>query len=104
MGIDEFSPNVLLERIYKNRKKVRDEFAEGHSASDACTEADLQSLTLLEEVDQAPVILLKVALFKGNVGNFFLSLTVGSNKVLPALETKLSFLGFPKSFMSAQWL
>jgi hypothetical protein len=96
MAIDEFLQGVLLEEIYEHREKVGDELAEGHSASDACAEADLQSPAVLEEVDQAPVRLLKVALSEGGSGNFLPSLTVGPSKVLPALETSQSFLGFLK--------
>lgn len=99
--IEEFLPDLLPKRIYKEREKVGDKLAEGHSAGDACAEADLQSPALLEEVDQAVVRLLKFALFESGSRDFLPSCTVGSHKVLPALETKLSFLGFPKSFMSA---
>ena len=104
VAIDEFLPSVLLERIDEHREKVRDELPEGHSTSDACAETDLQSPTLLEKVDQAPVRLLKGTLLKGSSGDFLPSLTINANEILPTLKTSLSFLSFPKDFMSTQRL
>lgn len=39
--IEEFFSDVLFEKIYKDKEKVDDKFAEGHSASDAYVEVDL---------------------------------------------------------------
>lgn len=47
--VDEFSLSLLLDGIDECREKVSNELVEGHSASDACTEANLESPPLLEE-------------------------------------------------------
>ena len=100
MPVDKFLPVILPERSNEYRQKIGNELAKGHSASDTRAEADLQSLTLLEKFDQAPIILLKSSLFKGSSRALLLSLQKASINVLTALETCLPLLGFPKDFIS----
>ncbi|CAL8575828.1 hypothetical protein XPA_001729 [Xanthoria parietina] len=104
MVIDKVLPSFLLEGIDEHGEKVGDERAEGHPTSDACAEADLQSPALFEEGNQAPVSLLKGALFESDSTDFVPNLTVCANKILSTLKTSLSFLGFPKTVMGAQLL
>ena len=51
MIINKYLLGALLEGIDKYKEEINNKFAEGHSASDARIEADLQSLALLKKVD-----------------------------------------------------
>ena len=104
MAIDKFLPSVLLEGIDEHMEDVGNELTEGHSTSDACAETNLQSPLLIEKVDQAPVRLLKSALFLCTSGSFITSLFLCAQEVLTSLKTNFSFSGIPKGFLSAQWL